>query len=291
MMKRYYIKLTCEIKGHRYIEKHYDGRYGAPGMPREKKKKKTPEEMERQNCWRRARDLKRLIEANYGPGDWHVTLTCRPEERPGKEEAPKVIRKFWRDLKKEYRKQGWELKIIIVIEIGERGAVHWHMIVNDMHNGKISTAGLIRKLWDRGRTYFSPLDDSGDYGILAAYIVKNSGESKESEEKIEKQSYMRSRNLVKPKVIPEKVEARGWRKEPKEPEGWELVKGSLVNGVNQYTGQPYQYYTLRRLAGGEEEEKVEKSRRVHRDKHPGAGKRHRPGGVRDEVPPGGREGA
>ena len=165
-----YLKLTCEIKDKQEIEKHYDLRYGAPGMPREKKKKKTPEEMAAQNRWRKCRELRRIIELNFGEGDWHVTLTCSKENRPEREEAPKVIRTFRDKLRKAYKKNGWELKYIITCETGERGAVHWHMIVNDMHSEKESTAKLIRRLWDRGRPYFSALDDSGDYKKLAEYI-------------------------------------------------------------------------------------------------------------------------
>lgn len=288
MQKRYYIKLVCTIKDRQYIEKHYDGRYGAPGMPRQKREGATPEEMARQNLWRRIRDLRRLIEYNFEPGDWHVTLTCRPGERPGKEEAPKVIRRFWEALRREYRKQGWELKTVITCETGKRGAVHWHMIVNDEHNKKTSTAKLILKLWSRGRAYFTPLDETGDYSVLAEYIVKETAGRIREERTIEKLSYMRSRNLRKPPVDRQKVEAKSWRKEPKAPRGWEVVKGSLVNGVNKFTGRPYQYYTLRRLEGKEEER--EDSRHLHWDKHPRPGERNGPQRVRDEVSKGRRKG-
>ena len=40
-----YVKKSCVIHDKIEIEKHYSGRYGAPGMSREKKRKKTPEEM------------------------------------------------------------------------------------------------------------------------------------------------------------------------------------------------------------------------------------------------------
>lgn len=279
MRKRYYIKLSCKIKDRIEVEKHYDLRYGAPGMPREKRHRKTPEEMARQNLWRKQRDLRRLIELNFGPGDWHVVLTCRKEERPSKEEAPKVIREFWDKLRSAYRRRGWELKVIITCETGERGAVHWHMIVNDVHDGKDSTAALIRKLWIRGRPYFSPMDDSGDYKKLAEYIIKETADRIKKENTAEKLSYMCSRNLARPRVDRKKVDANGWRMEPKAPEGWELVKGSLVNGKNKYTGLPYQYYTMRKL---KKEEKDADGRNLYRDKRKRSRKRHGPGDVPDE---------
>lgn len=244
-----YLKLICEINDKQEIEKHYDLRYGAPGMPREKKRKRTPAEMAAQNFWRKCRELRRLIELNFTEGDWHVTLTCRKEERPDKETAPKVIREFRDKLRAAYKKRGWELKYIITCETGERGAVHWHMIVNDMHSEADSAAKLIRQLWSRGRVYFSPLDGSGDYKKLAEYIVKEASKRVEEENTIEKLSYMPSRNLIRPVVRKEKKRARSWRLEPRIPEGWELVPGTLVNGINKYNGLPYQHYTIRRRAG------------------------------------------
>lgn len=245
----HYLKVTCEIRDKLEIEKHYDLRYGAPGEKREKKKKATPEEMAAQNYWRKCRDLRRIIELNFGEGDWHVTLTCKKEERPDKETAPKVIREFRDKLRAAYKKLSWELKYIITCEIGERGAVHWHMIVNDMHSENESTAKLIHKLWTRGRAYFSPLDDSGDYKKLAEYIVKESAKRMEEGNTIEKLSYMRSRNLIRPVVRTEKVRAKSWRLEPSIPEGWELVPGTLLNGINKFNNMPYQHYTIRKEDG------------------------------------------
>lgn len=245
-----YIKTECRVKDKKYITKHYHGNYGAPGQKREPKRKRTPEEMAKQNLWQKVRYLTWLIELNFNPGDWHVTLTCKKELRPGKEEAPRVIRKFRDKLRKAYKKQGWELKYIITCETGERGAVHWHMIVNECRNERTSTATLIRQLWCRGRPYFSPLDDTGDYGQLAAYIVKETKDRIENEETIETLSYMPSRNLLRPVVRKKPVDADKWVKKPKAPEGWVVIEESVVNGKNKFTGLPYQYYTIRKLKKG-----------------------------------------
>lgn len=266
-----YVKNSCRIRDRIEVEKHYSGRFGAPGCKREPKRKKTPEEMERQNYWRKCRDLRRTIELNFGEGDWHVTLTCRKKDRPTLEEARKIIRAFRDKLRKEYKRQGWELKYIITCEIGERGAVHWHMIVNDCHSDDESTAGSIRKIWNLGRVHFTPLDDTGDYSQLAEYIVKESAKRMEAGETIEKLSYIPSRNLIRPKVEREKVDAKKWNREPRVPKGWELVKGTLVNGVNKFTGLPYQHYIIRR----KERRIDEDSGRVRRDKPSRKRKGHR----------------
>ena len=256
-----YIKTSCRIHDKIEIEKHYPGRFGAPGMPRQEKKKKTPEEMAKQNYWRRCRELRRIMELNFKAGDFHVTLTCKKDERPSADEGKKVIRVFRDKLRTAYKKQGWELKYIITCETGERGAVHWHMVVNNMHSDKVSTTKLIRQLWTLGRPYFSPMDDNNDYKALAEYMIKESSKRMENEETTEKLSYMCSRNLIRPSVTEEKKEAKAWRPIPSVPMGWYLVPESLVNGINKFTGWPYQHYTIRK-----EPETDEDSRNLYRHK-------------------------
>lgn len=199
-----------------------------------------------------------------------MTLTCRKEERPSPEEAVKVIRDFRDKLREAYKKQGWELKYVITPETGERGAVHWNVIVNNMHNEETSTAKIIRMLWARGRPHFTPMDGSGDYKKLAEYIIKESGKRMEQGKTIEKLSYMASRNLKRPVVQEEKIRASRWSRKPRAPEGWYLVEESLVNGFNKFTGLPYQYYTIRR-----KEEQNADSRRLYRDGPERTGKRNR----------------
>lgn len=243
-----YDKISTVIKDRVEIRKHYTGRYGAPGLPRGKKRKKTPEDVARQNYWRKCRELRQTIELNFGADDFHVVLTCRKEERPEAEEAVKIIRMFRDRLRAMYRKEGWELKYIITCETGQHGAVHWHMIVNGMHSGRTTTEKIIRKLWTMGRPYFSPLDDSGDYKKLAEYIVKETSRRMEEGKTAEKLSYMSGRNLIRPSEVTrtERIRSSRWRKKPHIPDGYVLVPDSLVNGVNRYTGLPYQYYTIRK---------------------------------------------
>lgn len=246
-----YTKKVCYINDKIEVEKYYPGRYGAPGMPREDKRKKTPEEMAKQNFWKKCRYLRRTMELNFKGGDLHVTLTCQLEKRPTVEKAPKVIRDFRDKMARAYKKQGWEFKYIITCETGLRGAVHWHMICNNLQSDKANTWDIIRKNWNRGRPYFVPLDEDREYGRLAEYIVKEHRRKTEKEETLEKLSYMCSRNLIRPVEKKEKVDAKSWRRIPKAPEGYYLVKGSLINEINKYTGMPYQKYTVKRLEEAE----------------------------------------
>lgn len=254
-----YIKNVCEINDKREIEKHYAWNAGCPGKKREKKKKKTPEEVEKQNRWIRKRNLRRIMELNFRGGDYHVTLTCAKDKRPELEEALKVIRSFRDKLSKAYKKQGWELKYIITTELGERGAVHWHMVVNNCSAAGVNTADLIHKLWDRGRPYLVPLDDNREYQKLADYIVKETEKRIAEGKTLEKQSYICSRNLKRPVIKKKKVRASRWAAVPSVPKGWHLVADSLVNGRNPFTGYPYQHYVIQR----NEEKRSERSKGLY----------------------------
>lgn len=229
------------------IEKYYDARYGAPGMPREKKQKATPEEMAKQNMWKRQEHLRRLMEINFNGGDLHVTLTCRIEDRPTMEEAPAVIRQFRDKMVRDYKKQGWICKYIITCEVGSRGAVHWHMILNNKKSESDSSWDIVRRNWNRGRPHMVPMDDNREYGELARYIVKETAKRIESELTLEKLSYIASRNLDKPVERKKKSDAKKWLNPPKPPKGYELIHSSVVNGINKFTGYPYQKYTIRKI--------------------------------------------
>lgn len=242
-----YIKRECRINDKLEVEKNYPWNAGAPGKDRRGKRNPTPEEMAKQNLWRRKRDLRRILELNFKGGDYHVTLTCSPDQRPDMKDAMRVIREFRDRLRAAYKRQGWELKYVITAETGERGAVHWHMICNDQQNDKTSTVRLIRSIWTRGRPYFVPLDDNREYGQLAEYIIKETSKRIAEGKTMEKLSYMCSRNMIKPVVRKKKVLANGWSLKPKPREGWVLDESSVINGRNPYTGMPYQHYTLYRI--------------------------------------------
>lgn len=64
------------------IEEKHTGRYGARGQKREKRKKASPEDIKRQNKWKRERDLRRLIKWNFGKYDYWMTITYRKGDRP-----------------------------------------------------------------------------------------------------------------------------------------------------------------------------------------------------------------
>ncbi len=247
-----YIKKTWYTNRTIEVEKTYQWRYGAPGMPRSLKKKATPEDIARQNEWIAEKTLRRTINYNFGVNDLHLILTYRKDNRPAPELQPKLLRKFLGKMRSAYKKAGFEFKYIISTEYGSRGAVHHHLIINSVNAPGISTTSLVNRLWEYGRPMWVPLDDTGEYKDLAEYIIKDTAKCFRQEGNPFRQRYSCSRNLVKPEPEVEQMSAARWRDEPKitkqqEKDGWWLDYDSIVTGFNRVTGYPYQYYTLRRM--------------------------------------------
>ena len=233
-----YEQLRFEIRdGVVEIVNRYPSRAGAPGERREEKRKKTPEEMERANLRNRVKNLQRLILANFEEGDFHLVLKYK--EAPATyAEAKKDLQRFLASMRRACKKEGYEFKYIGVTERGKRKAVlHHHLIIEDRPGMK----ELVRRYW-KGHCAWHDLYEDGDFENLAAYIVK-----KETKEENEGTTYTRSRNLRIPKVKKVTYKRRVWPEDPKPRKGWYIVKGSVVNAVNAFTGRPYQNYLTRQV--------------------------------------------
>lgn len=230
------------------VEQHYPGNYGAPGMPRQPKRERTPEDIARQNRTNRAKKIQRLILANFDTGDWHLVLKYRPGTRPEEyEEAQKILKKFLSDMRKVYKRAGYEFKYIAVTERGKKGnALHHHLVIQDICSSNLNTVKAVKELWP-GYQAFIDLYEDGDYEKLAEYIVKT--DTKEEQEK-GKSTYSRSRNLITPKPRRKKLMRRRWPEEPKPKKGYYIERNSIVNGINPVTGYPYQHYTMRMIDPG-----------------------------------------
>ena len=241
-----YWKKIYDLGWVKQIEKYYPGNYGAPGVKRGPKRKRTPEDIARQNKTNREKRVQRLILANFHEGDWHLILSYKKELRPGSfKEAKKQLRKFLSDMRKAFKKAGIPFKWIAVTERGKQGACHHHLIIEDIADQNLNTKKLVLKFWQYGSKSFHPLYEDGEFEDLAEYIVK-----KETKEEEEGCSYSRSRNLIIPEPKKEVIHSRRWRKEPKPEKGWYIVKDSVVNGENPVTGLPYQHYTMKKIDPG-----------------------------------------
>ena len=229
------------------VENHYPGNYGAPGMPRGKKRKRTPEQIEEQNKRNREKYIQRLILANYDKGDWHLILKYRPKDRPSYAESRKQVKKFLADMRKAYKKAGHEFKYIYVTERGKKGqAMHHHLVIEDIAAPGLITTKLVKQLWIYGNTHWVDLYEDGEFKNLAEYIAK-----KETKEENTGCTYSRSRNLIVPKPKKKILHRKRWPTDPKPKKGYYIIKDSIVNGINPVTEYPYQYYSMRRIGGSD----------------------------------------
>ena len=151
------IKKTWYFQGSIEVEEGYTGRYGAPGMPREKKRKATPEEIEKQNKTNKEKRVRRLIKANFSQHDIWATVTYKKGRRPTVEEMRKDMSAFIRKLRKEYRKYGQELKYILRMGIG-KGGPHIHILLNRISGEGYRTDIIMSECWDkRSRKLCKPM--------------------------------------------------------------------------------------------------------------------------------------
>lgn len=224
------------------VQCYYPGNYGAPGMKRAIRQKRTPEDIARQNHTNRVNKVKRLIIMNFRDGDWHLTLNYRKGERPETiEEAKKNLNEFLGKVRKELKKAGYTFRYIGVTEIGKKGqALHHHLIIENLDG----IVDLVKRAWTKGNTFWSAMYEDGDFEQLASYIVKK-------ETKVGSwNTYTRSRrNLQEPIKESETMKRKHWPEKPWVKKGYELIQKSLYEGLNPVTGYPYRHYSIRKIEG------------------------------------------
>lgn len=202
------------------VERYFTSRYKKPGIKRGDKVKPTKEQQAKVNTRQAERKLRILMNANFGYGDYHLELDyIRKKGQPDrtKEQMRKDIDVFLRECRKEYKKAGLELKYIHVMEIGERGARHHHLVIN-----KIDTE-ILQRCWYKAyeghnRIKVFPLDDSGNYAKLASYFIKYTDKHRKDEDgALQGKRWNCSKNLVRPEPEIRVITDRQWFKaEPRE---------------------------------------------------------------------------
>ena len=231
------------------VEEYHSGAKPPPGG-RASKRTPTPEEMEKANQRQKHRKAQLLLMNNFRADDYFITLTYREDERPADlQECKRQFRNFVNRMKREYDRQGMELKWMRNIEVGSRGAWHIHLVVNRIPDTDI----LIRKHWPYGHPKNVLMYEDGGFRKLAGYLTKASGGLPKKERG---SCYSHSRNLIMPKEHKREVKGNVIRRSDgtftqiRIPKGYYLDKESLFEGVNAYTGYPYRYYVLLRQRGG-----------------------------------------
>lgn len=221
------------------VEEYHNGRYGAPGQRRQKRKKPTPEQVEKNNQRNKENVCRRKLREHFREGDYYVTLTYARDARPETmEEAKKDFSGAMRRIRRGYESEGHKLKWIRNIEVGSRGAWHIHLVINRIPGTDI----IIQNAWTHGRVHYQMLYEKGGYRDLAKYMTK----SKRTDPRVVESSYSTSRNIPIPEPKIEIVGSGSWKKNRKIPDGWYLDKESYWEGINPVTGYPCRHYTLLR---------------------------------------------
>lgn len=139
-------------------------------------------------------------------------------------------------------------KYIHVMEIGKKGALHHHLVINTPE--EISQQAIVRCWKGRGRTHHNPLDDTGQYAKLASYLIKQSDGMLRSPDALQGKRWNSSRNLRKPKVLrKEPVKDKGWynriaRLPKKLEQSYYLDGNSVQEGIHEKTGYTFFTYTF-----------------------------------------------
>ena len=228
------------------IEKYYTYRFGPKGGKRGKRRRPMTEVQRRANNRQAERKLRRLVNANFGPGDLHVVLSyARKKGEPyrTREEMRKDADSFLRNLRKAFRKAGMVLKYIHVMEVGEKGARHHHLIISHIDSR------IIQACWGGlGRVLISPLDGSGQYRKLAEYLVKYSNRTVGTDAALMGKRWSCSRNLTRPEpertVVSERKFFRSEAKVPAALAGKYYVDQETVEKGVYGDGYGYFRYTL-----------------------------------------------
>lgn len=261
-------------------EYKFPGKYGAKGEKRSKKKKATPEQIRKQNQQNREKKTRRLIKANFSPGDWWVTLKYPEGTRLPLGEVKKHFKIFLGRMRKAYKKLGVPFKFIYRIEVGRRGGLHMHILLNRIPESD----HLVRMYWsEHGWMNFTPLNEAGGYKKLANYIVAQPDEEEweqlslfSREEQKVLISYNSSRNLIRPQPERKSYRRRTMRKllenGPKATPGYYIDADSVHYGVNPFTGFSYYQYTeciLDKYGINRKAEWNEDGKHLHRHQHKG----------------------
>lgn len=219
-----------------------------PKGQRGKRKKPTAEQIKKQNQYNKEKKMRRLIKQNFKKNDYWVALNYIKGCRGGLKEALEDRKQFLRYLRKAYAKAGYELFWIGRTEVGKRGGLHHHMIINRIPDGDIMIAEAWARIKRAGRAIFTQLYERGQYKDLAEYIVKPDEENKEGN-KVTKSQYSRSRNLKEPEPDIKRTTIKKIVTYPEPTPGYYIDKGSVCQGRNPVTGREYLHYIEIKLTG------------------------------------------
>ena len=231
------------------IEKKYYHCYKARDKsveraPRAPKAKETSWQMEEVNRRNAEDKLRWILNTNFREGDYHLVLNYK--RKPGDpyrtpEEMKKDIQRYLRKMRVVYRKNDKEFKYVYVFEIGERGSRHIHIVQN------VIPLAECDKCWKHGRVTCTPLDEHGDYRLLASYLMKYSDKTFRTVGRLMGKRYSCSRNMIEPRITRKIVKrANTYRRWVKPLPGYIVDVDTVREGVDAF-GYCFFKYSMIRL--------------------------------------------
>ena len=137
-----YIKAVTEAGDTLIIENYYSSRWNKKNIRRGKNHQKTKESQERCNERKAVRNMIALLNANFKPGDCHLVLDYRPENRPSTPgEAKENIKPFLRKMRRLYKNGGILFRYVEACEFGKSGGLHHHLVIS----GGVSVEDIRKK--------------------------------------------------------------------------------------------------------------------------------------------------
>ena len=205
------------------------------GKTRAPKTKPTSEAVRKNNDRIAEKRLARLLNANFYPGDLHVTLTYA--EIRTEEEQKRILNNFIRRMKREYEKAGREFKWIHVTEY-ENHRPHHHIVMSYID------LRVIHEQWKEGNIKSSALDKSRNYIKLAQYLIKETSKTFRKASNATKQRYQCSRNMVRPIVIREEMKLKDLYDNPTAITGYSIDEDSIRYYRHPFTAMEHLEYQM-----------------------------------------------
>lgn len=234
-----YIKEKCIAGKTIEYRMYYAPRSDIKGGSRKKAENRTSEAQKKVNSRKRQRQLTRILNHNFSGRDLYVTYTYEEKKRPDVERLQKDIRNLMDRLRRYCKKAKEILKYVWVVEVGEKGAVHIHMVLSSI---KLE---VIKKVWEKGWVTIKPMDDSGQYRKLASYFIKYSEKTMRTTKGLMGKSYSPSKNIIIPEPEKSKITNRNTYSHTIEvPAGYYVDKDSIAEAFHEVTGFMYFAYTL-----------------------------------------------
>lgn len=210
----------------------------------------TPEKVQKINDRNAEKDLTRILNHNFIPGDWHQVLTYSGKE-PTEAQAKKDRGAFLRKLDAEFKKIGKVLKYVCVTEFRHE-RIHHHIVCSFIDYE------IIAKLWKHGDVRPTLMKRDRNYKRLAAYLIKETTKTFRDETSAFKRRYSCSRTIERPEVRKEYVSFKHLSEDPKPLAGYYIDQDTLRKGTHEVTNYPYLEYTMISLT---EEPRIKKWKR------------------------------